>query len=181
METMAVFLKDLQILAFLESDEIESTTETVEMAALLKIAVDENIDGAQLRQQQLRLEIEGALPPFKGIPTLLKEAAANLITNAIKYTPYGGVITVRAHAHPDEGALKVSVEDNGVGISPVDQGLLFHDFGRPGPNRHISTNVMKSTGLGLSIVRRIAELHHGNIAVESELDKGSKFTITLPI
>jgi len=172
------FLRDLQTLAQLESGRIAEQVESVDTKALLEHVVDEYQDLARLHEHTLQLELQPGLPAVRGIPTLLREIIANLVSNAIKYTPNGGVILVRAMASGDR--VRIEVEDNGVGIAPEDQGRLFNEFVRIRRRDAAVANV-PGTGLGLSIARRIAELHGGRITVISELNKGTVFTVSLPL
>lgn len=104
----------------------------------------------------------------------LTRMLSNLIDNAIKYTMQGGEVTVKVHQAGDFTVLEVS--DTGVGISPEDIPKIFLPFSRAGRERTGTS----SMGLGLAIAKRLAEAHGGTITVESQLGKGSTFTITLP-
>lgn len=130
---------------------------------------------AEARQQILTLELPENLPPLYGDKDLLGVALTNLITNAIKYTPVGGRITVRATAV--EGDLMIDVEDTGIGIPEEARGRIFERFARAD-----QPEVQRQTGsgLGLTLVKEITELHDGQVSVESELGGGSCFTLRLP-
>ena len=98
----------------------------------------------------------------------------NLVTNAIHYTPAGGVVTVTCVR--EGGTARVTVQDTGCGIAPEDQAAVF------GRYFHTTANTKHdSTGLGLTIAQELAHLHHGEIALQSEVGKGSRFTLKLPI
>ena len=99
----------------------------------------------------------------------------NLVGNAIKFTDQGG-IEIRAVMAGDH--FEIAVVDSGLGIAPADQIRIFDEFQQVD---NTSTRKKGGTGLGLSISRRIVELHGGRVAVESEVGKGSTFTISLPI
>ena len=100
----------------------------------------------------------------------------NLVSNAVKFTPEGGRVTVRG-ARLDDGA-EVSVTDTGVGIAPDDQAVIFEEFRQVGGD---GARRREGTGLGLALTKRFVELHGGRIAVISEVGKGSTFTFTLPV
>lgn len=105
----------------------------------------------------------------------LEQVMNNLVGNAVKYSPSGGTITIRAH-HQD-GSLVVSVRDQGPGIPEEDQEHLFERFYRgSGPGKDV-----KGLGLGLYVTRRIVEAHGGSIAVRSTPGHGSEFSFTLPL
>lgn len=100
----------------------------------------------------------------------------NLIGNAIKFTPNGGHIRMYLTQHPQH--LLITVEDNGIGIPQEQQARLFERFT---PARRVGLRGEKTTGLGMSIIKTIVELHHGRIWVESEEGQGSRFFIQLPL
>jgi signal transduction histidine kinase len=101
---------------------------------------------------------------------------ANLIHNAIQYTPPGGVVTIRLESA--ERTAIVTIQDNGIGIAPKDLPHIFDRFYRIQSDRSRSTG---GTGLGLAIARAIIQTHHGNIQAHSQLTLGSKFIVRLPL
>jgi len=103
-------------------------------------------------------------------------ALHNLVGNALKYTNSGGSVTVRVEA--TEQQLTVAVADTGIGISAEDAARIFERFYRASDKR---VEKITGTGLGLTIAREVARLHGGDITVESQLDHGSTFTLTLPV
>jgi len=124
----------------------------------------------------LSLELpQDPLPPILGDPQGLEGVFVNLLSNAIKYTPNGGKITVSIGLEGDY--LRVSVSDTGVGIPKEDLPKIFDKFYRV---RTRETRQVIGTGLGLAIVKGIVEAHLGKIEVESEVGKGSTFTVYLP-
>lgn len=172
------FLQNFRMLNSLESGKIDAEATEVDMGALLRQLVDEHEEMAEARNHELVLELADPIPSVHGIDRLLREAIVNYIENAIKYTPDGGRIIVRAH--PRGQTLRIEVEDNGIGIAKEDQEKLFAEFTRL--NR-VGTPVaqVKGSGLGLSIVRRVIEHHDGQTYVESEPGAGSTFVIDLPL
>lgn len=114
------------------------------------------------------------LLPVWGDSVRLQQILQNLVTNAIHYTPAGGSIHVVCRA--EGGTACVSVQDTGCGIAPEDQGAVF--------DRYFHTSADKkhdSTGLGLTIAQELARLHHGEITLQSEVGRGSTFTLRLPL
>ena len=105
----------------------------------------------------------------------VKQVLLNLLSNALKFTPDNGRITVRADVQ--DGELKVAVTDTGSGIAPEDQATVFEEFRQVGA----AAKRVEGTGLGLPISRKFIELHGGRIWVESEIGKGSTFSFTLPL
>lgn len=100
-----------------------------------------------------------------------------MISNAIKFTPEGGTIILRAHRE-GEHAIMIELEDTGVGIPPKDLGILFDRYQKSSEE---GTKGEKGTGLGLAICKEIVNAHHGEIWVESKVGEGSRFFIFLPV
>jgi signal transduction histidine kinase/putative methionine-R-sulfoxide reductase with GAF domain len=105
----------------------------------------------------------------------VKQVLLNLLSNALKFTPEGGRIDVRAEANSD--GPEISVSDTGVGIAPEDQAAVFEEFRQVGA----AAKKIEGTGLGLAISRKFIELHGGKIWVRSEMGAGSTFTFSLPL
>jgi signal transduction histidine kinase len=123
----------------------------------------------------LRADVQEGLPTVRGDPERLRQVLMNLIDNAIKYSPAGDEVEVRAYAEDGRRRLRVDVRDHGPGIAREDQRLIFEKFGR------VTTgNARPGTGLGLFIARSIAEAHGGTLEVSSAPDQGSTFTLDLP-
>lgn len=129
----------------------------------------------EAEKKGVALQADTAAPlPVWGDQVRLQQVVQNLVTNAIHYTPAGGSVQVSCRA--EGGFALVSVRDTGYGIAPEDQGAVFDRyFHTTAQNKH------DSTGLGLTIAQELARLHHGEITLESELGKGSCFTLRLPL
>jgi len=143
-------------------------------------SVVQDVSGAYQAQAankriSLATDVAGGMRPIEADLTLLRQAVANLVDNAIKYTQAGGRVTLRARQH--DGRQIISVEDTGVGIAPTDQARLFEKFYRA---RRSETLREKGSGLGLAIVKSVVEQHGGRVTVESRLGVGSTFTLELP-
>jgi signal transduction histidine kinase len=124
----------------------------------------------------IRLEIAGGIPAVRADAEALSRALANLLGNAIKFTPAGKSIRVGLKSEGESVVLEV--EDEGTGIHPDEVGKVFEKFFQ-GRNAHDLS--ARGTGLGLTLVKHIAESHGGRVLVESEVGRGSKFTLVLPI
>ncbi len=161
----------------LDTSRIEAGTfgyafSDVDLAAVLGDAVA----AAEIGQDEVRLnaQIPHELPRVRGDQVRLRQLFDNLISNAVKYSDAGGEIGV--HAWMDDGVVRVRVRDDGPGISPEHQEVIFEKFGRAaGPDAR------PGTGLGLFIARSFAEAHGGSLEVESRPGEGATFTVTLPL
>ncbi|MCL5281310.1 MAG: HAMP domain-containing histidine kinase [Planctomycetes bacterium] len=143
-------------------------------------AVQEAVEATQLAAQEKSLHLECDVTPaaatIAGNAISFKEAITNLLLNAIKYTPAGGTIAVRAQPHED--SVIVEITDTGIGIPPEEQPRIFEEFYRASNARQMEPD---GDGLGLSLVKRIVELHHGTIGFCSELGHGTTFHMVLPV
>ncbi len=112
-------------------------------------------------------------------PEKIRQVLINLVSNAIKFTPMGGHVSIRVEVDAHSGMQRVSVTDTGVGISPEDQRHIFNKFEQvPSARKHIQG--AKGTGLGLSICKALIELHGQILSVNSRPGVGSVFSFTLP-
>lgn len=131
---------------------------------------------AEHKDISITTDIEPGLPQIWFDAESIEWAIQNLLDNAVKYTPAGGAVELRATVY--ESAINISVKDTGIGMTPEDQKHLFEKFFRAEEAVKLSPD---GSGLGLSIVKVIVESHGGTVSVESEFGKGSTFTCSLPI
>lgn len=167
---------DMLSVAEIEAGQLKLHRDEVRLETIfdeLKADFDE-----QARQKSITLNFD--LPPkwprFKGDRDKLVLAMHNLVGNAVKYTPEGGSVSIRVKE--DEGDLAIEVVDNGIGIADTESELIFDKFYRAKDKRIVG---ITGTGLGLSIARDVVRLHGGDITVRSQIDKGSTFTVSLPL
>ena len=152
---------------------LDIARENTSVDMLARYAVESLRGVAESQGIQLDIELTKGLPLVNGDPVRLRQMIGNLIDNAIKYTPEGGTVSVKAEA--EGGQIILRVVDNGPGIPSADQPYLFDKFFR-------ASNIpddMPGTGLGLSIVKSIVDNHGGRIWVDSKLGEGSTFTVVL--
>jgi two-component system, OmpR family, phosphate regulon sensor histidine kinase PhoR len=168
-------VNDLLELSRLESHPGLTRQVRVDLDATARRAVHLLLSAAEKKEQQVTVETVPCLPPVAGDPDYLERAIANLIENAIKYTPPGGRITISLKTLTDHVA--VEVRDNGIGIPEKDLPRIFERFYRVDRSR---SREMGGTGLGLSIVKHIAQAHRGSIEIASTPGQGSCFTLMLP-
>ena len=112
---------------------------------------------------------------IRGDERKVKQVLLNLLSNALKFTPEGGRISLKVGV--EDGQAVLSVSDTGVGIAPEDQEAMFEAFRQVGP----ADKKVEGTGLGLALSRKFVELHGGRIWVKSQVGRGSTFTFTLPV
>jgi PAS domain S-box-containing protein len=110
-------------------------------------------------------------------PRRLKQILVNLLTNAVKFTPEHGQVLLRVHVEVENNLVQITVTDTGIGIAPENLKRLFNPFVQVDSKLN---RQFEGTGLGLSLVQKLTDLHGGSVMVESEIGKGSQFTINLP-
>ena len=162
----------------LDTSRIEAGTFSFRFAEVdLGRLVTDAVATAQVGQDevQLRADVRPPLPEIRGDGERLRQVLTNLIDNAIKYSPAGAEVEVRAYQ--EDGLVRIDVRDSGPGIAKDDQKLIFEKFGRVTG----SGATRPGTGLGLFIARSIAEAHGGALDVDSAPDQGSTFTLELPV
>lgn len=167
-------IDDLLDMGRLEEGRLELRIDEVDLAAILhEMAAQAAIFAAN---HVVQVTVGPSLPPAKGDANRIRQILFNLLTNAAHYSPGGSTISVEARAV--DGFAEVSVADQGVGIAPDELSHIFDKFYR---GRGTATDPKAGVGLGLYITRSLVEMQGGNIRVESEPDKGSTFTFTLPL
>jgi signal transduction histidine kinase len=160
----------------LDTSRIDAGTFTYRFSDVdISTLVRDMVAAAALGQDEVPVvaEIAPGVPSIRGDAERLRQIFGNLIDNAVKYSPAGAPVEVRVRQ--SNGTVLVSVRDNGPGIKPDDQRLIFEKFGRVAGG-----GSKPGTGLGLYIARSIAETHGGTIAVSSAPGRGATFTVRLP-
>jgi signal transduction histidine kinase len=177
---MHELIDDLLTLDRIESER-QASWKVFNFTDLVEATFTAQKPNAELKQQFLKLEMKVDTKLSNemfvyGSTTQIRQAVANLVSNAIKYTPEGGNINVKLWT--EKALLKFEVQDTGYGISKERQARLFQRFYRA---REATTDHIPGTGLGLSLVKTVVERHGGQVWVESELGVGSKFGFWLPL
>ncbi len=175
-EELATQVDDFLDVSLIESGRMVVKTESIQLLDVVDRCLEDVAVLVREANVEVTVENPDVLPEIQGSPERLCQVFTNLVTNAVKFTPVGGRVTIRVIDQPKH--LQVDVIDAGVGISPEDLPHIFETF-----YRAKKTKAIKGTGLGLTIARRIVEEHGGRIWVESpntENQRGSKFSFTLP-
>ncbi len=177
-DQMAKIINDLLDVTRLEEGRLVGQRWPAPVEGLIINAVSEYKGRAGKSGQELYYSIEENLPPVSVDVWRVHQVMENLIGNALKFTPEGGIIEVTARAAPDPEMVEISVRDNGPGIPEREQKKLFTMFYQVETD---STRSAGGLGLGLVISKGIVEGHGGRIWVESDAGEGSSFKFTLPI
>jgi signal transduction histidine kinase len=174
-ERLQRLVGDLLFVARLDAKGLQLQFSEIDVAAIVEEAAESSGALARSRRLDLRAEIE-PVPVVRGDSERIAQLVANLISNAIKFTPEGGVVTVRAVVAGERAAIEVA--DTGIGIPMAEQARIFERFFR---SSTATEQAIPGTGLGLVITKAIAEAHGGSISVRSEPGAGTCFRVELPL
>jgi signal transduction histidine kinase len=169
---LLALINDVLELAKLEAGKMRLHPEPLVVPAVCEHAAAMFREQAGKKNIDLKVLVDPAIPPARQDAGKLHQILTNLLSNAVKFTPEGGRVTLKAAG--DGSDLVFTVSDTGVGIAPEEQDLVFEKF-RQAANP--LTREQGGTGLGLSIVRELAKLLGGDVALHSELGRGSTFTV----
>jgi signal transduction histidine kinase len=170
---MTSLLEDVLFVGKLEEGKVQMNLKEHE-PTLLKVVAEEAMLAKNDGKHVLDYQLKGKARNFKSDEKLLRSIIFNLITNAIKFSPNSATITMIVHFTGKQ--IILSVRDEGIGIPPEDMKNLFTSFSRAS-----NVTTIEGTGLGLLIVKSAAEMLHGKVEVQSELNKGTLFTVYLPV
>ena len=166
----------------IESGKLLLSNEPFNLNELVRNALDLIRPMLESRRHEFHLRVDVEHTDLIGDTHRIQQILLNLLSNAVKYTPDGGSIslsiTESQPLNPSMSRIVIVVEDNGFGMSPEFQKRIFDSFARSDDER---VNRIQGTGLGMPIVRNLARMMQGSIAIESELDRGSRFTVELDL
>jgi signal transduction histidine kinase len=168
-------IEDILDVSRIVSGKLQIDQALVDLGAVVRLAVDAIHLAADARSISVRVEIGGGPPRVVGDPDRLQQIVWNLLSNAVKFTPVGGAVALQVGEEGDGAFIRVS--DTGQGIAAAFLPYIFDRF------RQADTGTTRShggLGLGLAIVRHLAEMHGGSVEAESEPARGSTFTLHLP-
>jgi PAS domain S-box-containing protein len=168
-------INDILDLSKIEAGRMELESTEFDLPSTIGNTLSLVKERAHRRGITLERALDERLGMIRADERKVKQVLLNLLSNALKFTPEGGRIDVRAAMH--DGIAEISVTDTGVGIAPEDQEAVFEEFRQVGK----ASKKVEGTGLGLAISRKFIELHGGRIWVTSQVGTGSTFTFTLPL
>ena len=171
-EHLLQLINDMLDLAKIEGGKLTLRDDSFAIAKLIGEVAEEHQERALAGDLTLNVTLAPGLPQIDADERAIRNILTNLLSNALKFTPPGGAVTMSAQVESD-GRLCIAVDDTGIGIAPEDQLQVFERFGR---GRHDVTVADKGTGLGLAIVKGFAEAHDGEVTLESEPGVGTRVT-----
>jgi len=174
-EHLLSLINELLDLAKIEAGRMEVYAETFKLEEVLRIATATVEPMLKNGNVKLVTEVPPDIPPLKSDRDKLKQVVLNLLSNSAKFTEAG---EIKVAAVRDNGTLKLTVSDTGIGMKPEALKYIFDEFRQVDMS---TTRKYGGTGLGLAIVKRLTNLLGGDIDVESEEGKGSRFTVTIPM
>jgi signal transduction histidine kinase len=174
-EHLLSLINDILDLSKIEAGRMELEPMDFDLPSAVENALILVRERASRRGVTLERTIDERVGMIRADERKVKQVLLNLLSNALKFTPEGGRIDVRAAV--TDGMAEISVVDTGIGIAPEDQNAVFEEFRQVGT----AAKKVEGTGLGLALSRKFIELHGGRIWVKSQVGAGSTFTFTLPL
>ncbi|QVL34516.1 DUF3365 domain-containing protein [Telmatocola sphagniphila] len=168
-------INDILDLAKIEAGRMEIRSDDISLTELCENQIAMVRSLSERKRIDLRTRYDSVVPLIKQDSVKLRQILSNLLSNAVKFSPEGGRVILSVEVKDEK--LILAVTDNGIGIAPADQEVIFEKFRQSGS---ILTREHEGSGLGLSIVREMCKLLGGTVTLKSELGRGSAFTITLP-
>jgi PAS domain S-box-containing protein len=170
-------INDILDLSKIEAGKMEISLGPVSVGVVCEASLRIIKQVAHKKQLKISHKFDEAVTILQADERRLKQILVNLLSNAVKFTPEGGEIGLEVVGDEDQQAVHFTVWDTGIGIAPEDMRRLFQPFVQLDSSL---SRQYAGTGLGLSLVSRMIELHGGGVSVESQVDRGSRFTVSLP-
>ncbi len=172
-------VNDILDLAKIEAGKMTLELEVANIVEILEGCLSIVRESALKNDIKLKLDIADGVEQASVDPRKLKQIIYNLLSNAVKFTSKGGLVSLTANMVGEAGKeyLSIAVSDTGIGIAPEEKELLFQPFVQLDGSK---SRKFEGTGLGLTMIKRLTDMHGGMVSVESELGKGSTFTVLLP-
>jgi signal transduction histidine kinase len=170
-------INDVLDLSKIEAGKFDYYPQAIEVNALCQSSLSFIRGQAMRKSIDVRYEEDKTVDKIHADPRRLKQVLVNLLTNAVKFTPENGMVTLQVRSDADRDLIQFSVIDTGIGIAREDLNKLFQPFSQVDSSL---TREFEGTGLGLALVQRLTDLHGGSVEVESEPGRGSRFTVSIP-
>ena len=174
-DRLIIMVEELLELSRIESGEIPLSPRPASVASLVREVVERLRPVAERKRVDLNADLTREPGTASLDPDRMEQALVNLVQNAVKFTPEGGAVTVSAYRTADDMVFEVT--DTGIGIDSADQPRIFERFYKADHSRAGRAG----SGIGLAIVRHTVEAHGGTVSVESQLRRGSRFTVRIPL
>lgn len=174
-KAQAQLIEDILDISSITTGKIRVRREQIDLSAAIEAAVATVTPAAEAKRITLRLQLDRTIPPHFADPDRIQQIVWNLLSNAIKFSPKGTTVTVQLR--PEKESTAIVIADEGPGIPPELLPYIFERF-RQGDSS--STRVQSGLGIGLALAKSLAEIHGGSIDVESEVGRGTRFTVRLP-
>jgi signal transduction histidine kinase len=175
-DRMANLVQDLLDISRIEAGRIKIERKPLDMSQVVREVSETVAEAVREAGLVLEVKVDPGLPTVQADRGLVIQVLLNLVSNAYRYTPAGGRITVSVFGSDD--AIQVDVTDTGIGIPEDEQVTVFERFYRAD---HPVVRERTGTGLGLPIAKSLVEMHRGKLWVQSQVDQGSTFSFTLPL
>ncbi len=174
---LLALINDLLDFSKIEAGKLTLEIGTVSVNEVCQASLQTTIDAARKKQIRVSTTLDYAVETIQADKPRLKQILVNLLSNAIKFTPKGGSIKLEVSADTENDLVNFSVQDTGIGIAQEDIKYLFDPFVQLDGDLN---RAQEGTGLGFSLVHRLTKMHGGRVSVQSEVGKGSRFTVSLP-
>jgi signal transduction histidine kinase len=173
---LLAIINDILDIAKAEANSLDLAEDLLDIGETVKFCADMVAEMAKTNAISCAYRVEDALPPFWGDMKKLRQVLINMLSNAIKFTPEGGSVTLSARRESD-GGVAITISDTGIGMAPEDIPVALAPFGQVDGTL---ARKYEGVGLGLPLSKRLVEMHGGRFEIDSEIGNGTIVTIVLP-
>jgi signal transduction histidine kinase len=177
-------INDILDVVRIESGQLELYWEPVALNVVCEAGIQLVNEEARRKAIKINKRFDDHIQTIQGDNKRLTQILVNLLSNAVKFTPVGGEIGLEVYSDQVNDSVKIVVWDTGIGISEAGKQKLFGELNRPKPFAQLENSLARQyqgTGLGLTLVYSLTQMHSGHIEIESEVGKGTQITVSLPV